>query len=332
MHALRVALGRAAGAALVAWTAVSATAQEISAPVRELNSRVEQLAHGYMTEVEWTVLADEMDAARTDAVRGGRSEEVFEIDRVRARALGYLRKDWAQALGIFRKLRTEPRSAPMPGMNRVYLDEAAMLARIGDADAIAALIREFRTSPYFDPQAYPWAGGQGPGDPLKVVRPRSGGSDSITVTAMEKFRREAQFPVGAMLPDFEMEDLTGRRWSRDDLRGNIVVLDFRMAHSAADTYRAQRMDRLTKRYGADLVVLNVCLNLDGEDLRRAPAGKTSRNDVWIPRGNAAGLLKALAIFGDSQAIVLDRDGRISARIRDAESLEQEVNRLFSRTQ
>lgn len=330
MKAFRNTRSMIVAAAMAVLCAGSANAQDVSAPVRELQSRVEQLAHGYMTDVEWAVLADEMDAARAAAVRGGRTEEVFEIDRVRARAFGYLRKDWAHALGILRKLRAESRSTPMPGMNRVYLDEAAMLARIGDADAIAALIREFRTSPYFDPQTYSWSGGQGPGDPLKVVRPRSGGSDSITVTAMEKFRREAQYPVGAALPDFEMEDLSGRRWSRDDLVGNVVILDFRMAHSAADAHRAQRMERLMKRHGDDLVVLNICLNLDGEDLRRAAAGKARRGEVWIPRGNAAGLLKALAVFGDAQALVLDRDGRIAARIRDAESLEQEVNRLFAK--
>lgn len=331
MNALRVAPARIFGFACVLFAIRLVNAQEIPVAVRELQSRVEQMTHGYMTEVEWTVLVDEMDAARADAVRGGRTAEVVELDLIRAKAMGYLHKDWAQALGIFRKLRTEPSFAAVPGMNRVYLEEAAMLARIGDADAIAVLIRDFRASPHFDPKAYPWTGGQGPGDPLKVVRPRSGGSDSITVTAMEKYRKEAQFPVGATLPDFEMEDLNGRRWSRDDLRGSVIVLDFRMAHSTADTYRAQRMERLAKRYGTDLVILNVCLNLDGEDLRRAIGGK-ARNEIWIPRGNAAGLLKALAIFGDAQAIVLDRDGRIAARSRDAESLEQEVNRLFVRTQ
>jgi hypothetical protein len=143
---------------------------------------------------------------------------------------------------------------------------------------------------------------------------------------MEKFRREAQYPVGARPPDFEMEDLNGRRWTRDDLLGSVVVLDFRLAHSAADAYRAGQSVRLTKRCGSDLVILNVCLNLDGEDLRRKAAG--ARNETWIPRGNAAGLLKALAIFGDAQTIILDREGRIAARLRDGGALEQEVSRLF----
>jgi hypothetical protein len=317
----------------IAWIALfaglQATAETGPGPskqVRELQNRVEQMAHGYVTEVEWTVLLDEIAAERDSAAKEGRSADAFEIDLLHAKAVGYLRRDWAQSLAILRNLRTEKRATPLPGMNRVYLEEAAILARIGDADAIATLIREFRASPYFDPRAYPWSGGQGPGDPLIVIRPRTGGSDSITVTAMEKFRREAQYPVGARPPDFEMEDLNGRRWTRDDLLGSVVVLDFRLAHSAADAYRAGQSVRLTKRCGSDLVILNVCLNLDGEDLRRKAAG--ARNETWIPRGNAAGLLKALAIFGDAQTIILDREGRIAARLRDGGALEQEVSRLF----
>jgi len=304
------------------------TNTELTGSIRAVQSRVEQMAHGYVTEVEWVILMDEIEALGSVAEEQGEAQATLEIDLIRARAKGYLRREWNQSLAILRGIRTQKRAQPLTGMNRVYLEEAAILARLGDTQAIATLIREFSESPYFDPQQYPWSGGEGPDSPLKVTRPRSSGSSSITVTAMERYRREAQYCVGSQPPSFEMEDLNGRRWTRDGLIGSVVVLDFRVAHTPADGVRRAHLERLAKRYGTKLVLLGICLNLSREDLRRNAAEDRTLQWSWIPRENAAELLKKLAIFGEAQMIVLDREGRIAARVRDGVILEQEVNRLF----
>lgn len=301
-----------------------------SAPERRaLQSRIESLAHGYVTAVEWDRLRGELHSLRAAARAADDPQTVLEIDLLTARALGDLRREWDAALDILRAARAEGLRVSLRGMHRVYLAEAAVLSRLGDAEGIASLIETFRASPHFDPQEYPWSGGDGPRSPLVVTRPWARGSDSLTVTAMERYRREARFASGAAAPDFAWVDTEGRLWTREALRGRVAVLNFWIAGAPVSDRLSPHLERLRARHGEGIVVIGVCLNLDTGALRERQRRDPGLPPPQVGRDEARDTLRTLAIFGDAQIILLDRGGRIAARVRDGVTLEREAGRLFA---
>ncbi|MDZ4199709.1 MAG: hypothetical protein U1E27_10555 [Kiritimatiellia bacterium] len=297
---------------------------DLSGELRRLQSRMEQMAHGYITEAEWESLVGDIGVLRTVARDSGQVQLELDAGLLLSRVYGELRREWPAALDLLRSIREESRLRPVTGMNRVYLAEAAILARLGDREGLSALIEEFRSGPYFDPQTYNWSGGEGRQTPLAVTRPNARGSDSITITAMERYRREADFAVGSRLPPAELMDEQGRLWSTGDLGGRVVVLDFWLEGAQASETTRLYLERLAGRYGKNLLILGICLNRSGSSPGRAPG----RIGTQIPREKAAQWLRSLAVYGDAQTLVLDREGRLAARVRDGISLEKEVDRLF----
>lgn len=302
--------------------------EPVASELARLRSRLEQMAGSFVSEAEWNAWVIELQALEWVARDGGDEQMKMEAALLLARGWGDVRRQGREAVLLLRKTRGESRGRNVTGRQRIYLAEAALLARLGDVDAISALIEEFRSGPDFDETSYAWSGGAGPDSPLAVVRPRAQGSGSVTVMAMERFRREARFAVGAKPPRFDLAAVDGRRWNSDALLGRVVLLDFWLAGSPASSRLRRHLDRLSARYGTDIVRVGICLNLDWEGLVRNRSGERAEMGAEVGRDSAGDFLRALGIFGDVQVIVVDRDGRIAARVRDGVSLEQEVGRLF----
>ncbi len=147
--------------------------------------------------------------------------------------------------------------------------------------------------------------------PLKVIRPKGKGSNSLTVTAMKRYLRAARFAPGSRCPDFETVDVEGISLQLKDYAGQVLLLDFWLSRSVPWRrdlpYLAEIYD-VYHPYGFEIVGI-------GQD---AKPGALS--DLWISERatwrHVAGdrnLPSKFGVYGEVMNFLIDQNGVIIAR-------------------
>ncbi|HMP73266.1 MAG TPA: TlpA disulfide reductase family protein [Kiritimatiellia bacterium] len=289
-------------------------------------SGLQALAQGTFSMDEWNSYTDRLDVVLNRARERGDDHWVIESTVLKAKIASEMRHQHAEALAMLRGVKQAYRTrADLTSMRKVYVEEAAILGRMGDEAGVNRVIREFRESVHFDPTFYDFQGGRGPNDPLVVTRPRVAGSESIAVTSMNVQRQRAHFAPGQLFPDFNLVDSSGRPLRLSDYRGRVVLVDF-WAHRMTPWRNGlpQVMDMYSRFHPLGLEVIGINLERDAQ---AAEAFAVANGIPWRRVYGDQSLSRELGIFGqpatyliDGQGIILARDLRgseLNAAIRQA---------------
>ncbi len=282
--------------------------------LRETRGRLLGAERGYATDAAWREALADVERLELRAAAESQWSAAVSALELRGLALSHIAGDHRGAIALLRQGRAKYGAAAPAEMRRLYLAEAQILARAGDPVALRRLMAEFRESPFSDAAPPRYAVGEGRDTPLVIERPRAAGENSLTLTAMSKFLRQAAAAPGAPFPDFEADDLEGRRVARSSLVGRGAVVLFWVAGSPLWPQRRDELQRaLARRRETTPLVLAICQDLDAPALRAAAAQEPLRNWRHLTRESAADLAARLGLFGEAEIFVLDREARIVAR-------------------
>jgi peroxiredoxin len=313
-------------ALLVATFGADVFSQGYNAHHQEIISRMQVMARGTYTEAEWNSLMGRIDEILNEAEANNDWDSVVETQVIRAKVLS-ARGRHNEALQLMQGTLASHRDQPIPAMKKVYVEIAALHARTGNEAGVTSIMNEFKNSPHFDKRTYDFAGGSGPGDPLRIPRPSVAVGDSVSVTAMEVQRTRARHAPGTFFPDFNVTDWQGRNVTLGSLRGNVVLIDFwtdAFVWRRDLSYRKAMYERLRPR-GFEIVGMNLAPD--------PAAGRSfaQANGMTWPQATAPHPLKrTLGIFGDVSNFLLDRNGMIIARDLYGADLEAAAQQALQR--
>ena len=299
-------------------------ADNLDADIRATFSKLQSMSEGYYTMGEWNSLAQQMDAIAKRAEDAQAWDQLVEMNRVKAMALGQMRRDPQGAIGVLRGTLDRFGAKCPARMGRFYAMLADNYAQLGQEEEITKLIKEFEQGPYYNAEHYAFSGGQGRLEELTVTRPAAKGASSIIVTMMERARRKATFGPGKVLPDVACTDLQGRTFKLSELRGKVVVVDFfargftlypRTLKQLAAAYRLHQKD------GLEIVSVNMEPSAQPAELA-AFAQARGMNWVIVPLNDE--LTHKLAIFGDPALFLVSRNGAIVARDMHESNILQSI--------
>lgn len=310
-----------------AWLWCGAQAQEansLTAEIRAMFSKMQSMSQGYYTQAEWNGLTQEMDAIAARAETAQAWDQLVEMNRVKAMALGQMLHDPKAAIAVLKDTLVKYGPKSPTKMGRIYTMLADNYAQLGDEAEITKLIKEFEQSSYYNSEQYPFTGGQGHEVPLTVTRPAAKGASSIIVTIMERARRKAAFGPGKAFPDATCTDVNGQSFKLSDLRGKVVVVDFFARGFTLYPRKLQQMAtayRLHKKDGLEIVSVNM-EPIATPDMLTNFANAHDMSWLIVPHNDA--LTRQLGIFGDPSIFVLDRTGRIVSRDIHEANLVQSI--------
>lgn len=288
---------------------------------RALMARVQSMTHGYYPAADWEKVFAEIDAFIEEA-SACCPGLVLQLERVRAMVVGQALDRKTEAIQRLRAALDTYGDAPPEERCRVYTLLADFYARMGDEEAIGELIQRFKDSSLYHPEAFDYEGGQGRDVPLKVMRPHAKGADSITVTAMERSRREARFSPGNLAPVFEAVDSRGIPVKLTDFRGRVVLLDFWQA--AWTPWRrdlAVRRDVYQRFRSAGFEILGLNLDYNKAGAAELIAGEGL---AWIQVSAGEDVARKYGLFGETSNFLINQDGIIVGRNLYGAQLEQAV--------
>ena len=220
-------------------------------------------------------------------------------------------RDYPRALAVLEQTRARYGARCPKQMAGVYARMADCYARMGDEAAVSRLIKEFKASPYYDAEKYPFTGGWGREVPLAVTRPAAKGANSISVTSMERQRRLAKLGPGQLFPDFQEKDAAGRPVKLADYRGKVVLVDCWARGWVTWERELPEQVALYRRYAPQgLAIIGINLEIQPAGLA---AYAQARGLTWPVIANVPALTRKLGIFGDATNFLLDRNGMIIAR-------------------
>lgn len=321
-----------AGAALAAPAAAGAAAAPAAATNAEMSallSRLQAMGAGYHTRAEWDRIFGQMDqmAARAEAAQDW--ERVVEVNEVKAMVFGQMLRDYPRALEVLTNTRDQYGPRCPQKMGEVYARMADCYARLGNEAAVTLLIKEFKASPYYRPEKYPFSGGWGREVPLAVTRPEAKGANSIPVTTMELYRKQARLGPGDIFPDFTATNLQGQPVRLADYRGQVVLVDCWARGWGVWQRALPEQVAMYQRYkdqGLEIVGINLELRPAGLE-----AFAQTNGLAWPLIANDTALTKKLGIFGDATNFLLDRNGVIIARdLHEAELVQAVQDALRGR--
>lgn len=270
-------------------------------------SRLQSMGHGYYSDAEWKAVDDEVNALIQKARKARDGDAIIKTAVLKAMVLADMRRQYEPALVELRDARKIVTRMKNVDVSRLYVKEADVLAQMGAAPAIEKLIAEYKESPYYKPEPYAWAGGDGPRDPLIIVRPAVGGAaTSLPLTMMEQSARLAQSAPGLIFPDVELQDIYGRTFRTSDFRGQIVLVDF-FARGWATWERdlPQMRDIFDRHAHQGFSIISICLQAN-------PAGIEQLGLPWHLVPSARQLTRALSVI-EPVNFLLDREGTVIAR-------------------
>ena len=290
--------------------------------LKALLSRLQAMGSGYHTRGEWAGVFREIDqmAARAEAAQAW--EQLVEVNQIKALVFGQMLRDYPRALDVLKNILGQYGSRCPKKMAGVYARMADCYARLGDEAAVSRLIQEFKASPYYDPEQYPFTGGWGREVALAVTRPAAKGANSISVTSMERQRKLAKLGPAQVFPDFQAMDLLGRPVRLADYRGRVVLVDC-WARAWEPWQRALPEQAALFRHYAGQGLAIIGINIEVQ-----PAGletfARAHGMTWPLIANDPALTRKLGIFGDATNFLLDRNGVILARDLQAAELVKAV--------
>ena len=294
----------------------------LRAELNELSSRAQSMSHGYYTASEWERLLGDLDVLALRAENERDWDIVLEARLLKSIVFSDLLDDPDRGLKIVRQTREKLKNVRVATLPRLYVREAEILAKKGDEAAIARLIEEFKSSPYFDPERYGYQGGWGREVPLVVTRPRARGNDSVTVTAMEVARQRARANRGRYFPDAEFRDGRGRVIRMADYRGKVVLVDFWSPQWVPWRSDLKNLLYLWQAYGP--VGFEIIGVPQGLSLQEAEEFARRQGMNWVQALPQPELARQLGVYGDAVNFLVGREGMIVARNVRGAALVQAV--------
>lgn len=285
-----------------------------------LLGRIQVMGHGYHTSEEWAEVGNELTRLRTEAERAGQLDTVIEMNVIEAMMKSDQQRDVAGAIALLEQTKKTYFGRDVGNMKRVYVLLSELYARLGNELVIGQLIEEFKKSPYFDPDNYPYSGGQGRDVPLRVTRPRASGRDSVTVSTMERYRTLSRLAPGRMSPDVEGVNVQGQRVRLSDYRGRVVLVDFWLPESTLWSRDLPTLLTTYRHYKpAGFEIIGVYLGRDREAASQLIRDQGMSWEQWNVDRRTLG---QLGIFGTALNFLVDRNGTIIARdLRGANLVE-----------
>lgn len=277
----------------------------LDADVRQAQSELKSMSHGFYTPESWARMEAYLDDLQRRAEMTERDDLILQLATSRALVLSQALQRNRDAVELLQSMLERFASVPDPALRRMYVLLAETYARMGDEASIAALIAQYRNSPLYDPEPFEYSGGSGPGDPIVVKRPRAGGAASLTVTAMENAARTALLAPGYPAPDFEGFDLQGRPIQLHAYRGTIVLLDFFHPDWPAWVNHLAEQEKVYREFSRKgFEIVGVPLVAGGKDGPVLP---------WPILQPSRAVMKAYWVVGEVRSFLIDPDGRVLAR-------------------
>lgn len=326
----RCAMAAWAAAGILAMGAVSAARADLRAEMHEISTRLFSMGDRVISEREWNDLMVGLDDIDRRAKEAGDRGVALETVVARARAWGDLARNPAYAVSLLGAARNNARFATVPELRQVYLTEAEMLSRTGDADAIRRLIVAFKGSPLYDPSPLVYSVPDNGSPTMTMVRPRSPQTESPLVLGMMRHLNNAKVSVGARIPDYVMSDIDGASYSPGSLQGRVVLLDFWVAGSVPWERTVPFIQQAREIYGArGFEAIGISQNLDAQGIRSFVAGRPGMTWPQVEGRTMRSLILQLGIPGESANFLLDRQGRIRGRNLRGSALLEAVGGLLA---
>lgn len=283
-----------------------------SSRLDDMQRHLISLSNSYYTEATWMALLDELDAVRLDAEQRGDVGEAIGAGMLQARAYVELRDDQARAMALLEKLKIQYGGSGSPELRKVYLMQAEIYAEQGEPQGITRLIYEFQKSAAYDGAPFEYRGGTSRDQPLMIVRPNARGSASITVTAMEQLRRQAQMGKERPLESIPVLDDRGREYDLSRLPWKVTLIDFWLgAWVPWQVDLPYLADAYEEYHDAGFGILGISLDDEpGAGLARLKAAGAR----W-PQASGQGraIAREFGYFGEASNVLVDDRGFVLAR-------------------
>ena len=299
---------------------------DFKAELNQLLSKLQAMSHGTYNPAEWEAVLGQLDEVAGRARRNGDLDAVVQSRAIKALVLADIRDDIPGALAVLQQAKNEYGQRKLPSVKRLYVQQAELYSRQGDAASVRRVIEEFRANPNYDPHSYDFQVGEGRNTPVTLVRPTARGADSVSVTAMELALERSRFAAGNLFPNFNLVDDQGASVSSADYRGKVLLIDF---WSPGWTPWQRDLDyqrSLYQRYHP------VGLEMVGIPLGKAEAARAYAAQAALPWRQVYGertLTRELGLFGEATNFLLDRNGVIIGRNLRGADLAAAINRALS---
>jgi thiol-disulfide isomerase/thioredoxin len=157
-------------------------------------------------------------------------------------------------------------------------------------------------------------------------------SAALAVTSTASARQTDGMTALAALARLEASDLDGRRWSLDEFRGRVVLLDFWATWCAPCLADIPKLQALRARYPRHEFEI-VGISLDATS-RRALTSFLNRNRIdWPqihqPRGYGSEIARLFRIEQLPVTVVLDRNGFVSGVHLRGDALASRIHELVT---
>ena len=282
--------------------------EDFDAKYNAVLSRLQSMGHGYYTAQEWAEAEQSVNELMDDASKRKDGNAIVKAAVIKAMVLGDMRRLHEEAVLVLRDARKAVRKIKDVDASPLYVKEAELLADAGKPGEIRAVIGEYKSSKYYDPQPYAWSGATKPGDPLVLTRPGTADKSSLPLSVMESALVRAASGFGTVFPEAVLTTIDGRQFMTSSLRGRVVLVDF-----FARGWKSWEDDRavvqqLYRSYHTEkgLEVLSICLE-------RNPSGLEFLDVPGLLVAGAPDVARQLGVFGDRTTFVLNKNGQILVR-------------------
>jgi peroxiredoxin len=130
---------------------------------------------------------------------------------------------------------------------------------------------------------------------------------------MEKrmaMRKNAEFSVGSSWGNFTATDITGRKWTKEELKGKVIFISYWSVVSASCISEIPSLMKLKKDYDSDNFVFFAITPFDDADLIKKTIEKYSFNFHHFSKEAAASFRESPAVQRYPTYILVDKKGVI----------------------
>ena len=132
---------------------------------------------------------------------------------------------------------------------------------------------------------------------------------------------------GAKLPPLSERTLTGGMLTSEMLKDRCALIVVSASWDNANFRWVSTQQRLRRRFGRRLVVVNVLMDSDEEKARNRAQRDSLANAIYAPGEYESPLVRKLGVRYVPGTLLVDAGGRVVARDIDADRLEKEVEKV-----
>lgn len=283
--------------------------------LRELNrlsSTLSKMQHGYYSNEEWADAMDKVRLYQREVQQQGQNNLSFRAGLLLADIQVHARKNPEDALAELDMILVQTDQVEARWIRKAYLLKAEILADLGDEQGVSKLVDQYRKSPWYEDELPPVRGGTGPNDPVRIARPGVQEASSITVTALESFRKQARVSPGNYFPLTAARTRAGQTVKFRNIGQDYIVLLFWSAGWPSWRRVADEWIQMSIQPDLPVQIYGVCVGPDSNEqinrLRMRGAG-------WPELADARRLASLFAVQSQVTAVVVEPGGLILGRVQ-----------------